>query len=186
MVLNHASLAFFFCIFSHDKKGKLGQKQLKVLQRLLFRGPHELSVLRLGLHAYIPTHLETDKQTNQQNKKNNVSYKWDYTFPNSLSIYSQRPLKKMQGECTPLGLQTSYEGQQQRLGHSPYTYSLYSAMSVPRELLASQRYVPLSVLLSDVMTSSLPSTIMRSTSGSSPPSFVQITGSGLKDGYNFQ
>lgn len=69
MVLNHASLAFFFCIFSHDKKGKLGQKQLKVLQRLLFRGPHELSVLRLGLHAYIPTHLETDKQTNQQNKK---------------------------------------------------------------------------------------------------------------------
>lgn len=63
--------------------------------------------------------------------------------------------------------------------HLPYTNSVYSALSVPRWLLASQRYVPLSVLLSVVMVNSLPSTIMRSMSGSSPPSLDHSTGSGL-------
>lgn len=62
---------------------------------------------------------------------------------------------------------------------SPYTNSTYSAPLVPRWLLASQRYVPLSVLLSVVMVSSLPSTIIRSMSGSSPPSLDHSTGSGL-------
>lgn len=64
--------------------------------------------------------------------------------------------------------------------YSPYTNSTYSALLVPRWLLASQRYVPLSVLFSVVMVSSLPSTIMRSMSGSSPPSLDHSTGSGLE------
>lgn len=64
--------------------------------------------------------------------------------------------------------------------YSPYTNSTYSALLVPRWLLASQRYVPLSVLFSVVMVSSLPSTIMRSMSGSSPPSLNHSTGSGLE------
>lgn len=61
----------------------------------------------------------------------------------------------------------------------PYTNSTYSALPVPRWLLASHRYVPLSVLLSVVMVNSLPSTIIRSISGSSPPSLDHSTKSGL-------
>lgn len=64
--------------------------------------------------------------------------------------------------------------------YSPYTNSTYSALLVPRWLLASQRYVPLSVLFSVVMVSSLPSTIMRSMSGRSPPSLDHCTDSGLE------
>lgn len=63
---------------------------------------------------------------------------------------------------------------------SPYTNSTYSALLLPRWLLASQRYVPLSVLFSVVMVSSWPSTIMRSMSGSSPPSLDHSTDSGLE------
>lgn len=66
------------------------------------------------------------------------------------------------------------------LTYLPYTYRVNSSLLVPRWLLASQRYVPLSVLFSVVMMRSRPSTIIRSISGSSPPSFVQNTGSGLK------
>lgn len=64
--------------------------------------------------------------------------------------------------------------------NSPYTNSAYSSLLVPRWFLASHRYVPLSVLLRFVMISSLPSTIIRSTSGSTPPSFVHNTRSGLQ------
>ena len=57
-----------------------------------------------------------------------------------------------------------------------------SAELDPRWLLALHSYVPLSVLLSVVMVSSGPSTIIRSTSGSSPPSLDHSTGSGLSGG----
>lgn len=61
----------------------------------------------------------------------------------------------------------------------PYTNSMYSAVLVPSSLVASQRYVPLSVLFSVVMVNSLPSTIIRSMSGSSPPSLDHTTRFGL-------
>lgn len=63
----------------------------------------------------------------------------------------------------------------------PCTMRTYSALLWPMVLVASHRYVPLSVLFRKRIFSSLPLTTIRSGSGNSPPSFVHKTGSGLLD-----
>lgn len=64
--------------------------------------------------------------------------------------------------------------------HLPFIIKMYSALFLPMELVASHRYVPLSVLFKKVIVNSLPFTTILSGSGSSPPSFVHNTGSGLQ------
>lgn len=63
--------------------------------------------------------------------------------------------------------------------HLPCTIRTYSVLFRPIGFFASHRYVPLSVLFRKLMLRTLPLTTIRSGSGSSPPSFVHNTGSGL-------
>lgn len=65
--------------------------------------------------------------------------------------------------------------------HLPCTIRTYSVLFRPIGFFASHRYVPLSVLFRKLMLRTLPLTTIRSGSGSSPPSFVHNTGSGLLD-----